>query len=335
MALVFDPSQTQMPAMGQVNVGQGPNYQQPGFMERIAQAWADPNVRQAVMTTGLNFMRSPGYGQNGWDVAANSLGMGMQTLEALRTRDRQRALEAEDRKIKEDQRNKENTRGDRQVAVSEKNADTTSRSTDATIGNLTSDNTRLDKTLDETIRHNKAMEGVYAQNAGSTRIKADTYAAGGGKTAAEIEKVNRMKAYFMKQDPNLSAEDADKKAIDYVASTKGKTPRQQVLDAYKAKAAAWMEMQYDPLAQPTPEQVEQWRQEAIAEVKMADSAGTDITNNSGVIVRPGAKPAAGAPQERDAMTEQKINKWKTAGGTPAQIKQLLINEGLNPAIYGY
>lgn len=356
MALVFDPSQTQFPQI-QIPAGQGPNMG-PGFLGNIAQAWQDPNVRQAVLSTGLNLMRSPGYGQNGWDVAANSLQTGMGTLQSLRERDRQRALEAEDRKIKEEQRGIENKRGDRQVSVQEKNAQTSATNVEGDAKNKDAQLKHAEKQLEEAIRHNKSSEEIAKLRALADNIRATTYAGGGGRTPAEIEKLNRLKAFYKKQNPELSDEEADKQAMDYLSTSKGKSPRQLVIDAYTKKAQSWLEQQFDPTAQPTPEMRETWKKQAMEEVKFAEEAGADVTATRGSISRgspatgtpPAASPAtrsgtpstapaaastAGASTAPDPFIQRQIEIWKTGGGTPDQIKLLIQKQGGDPAAYGY
>lgn len=47
----------------------------------------DPNLRMAMLTTGLNLLRSPQAGQNNFDVFANATTTGVGTLDQLRQRD--------------------------------------------------------------------------------------------------------------------------------------------------------------------------------------------------------------------------------------------------------
>jgi hypothetical protein len=57
----------------------------------------DPNFRMALMTTGLNLLRTPERGQSSFDVFADATTTGVGTLDQLRTRDR--AEGREDQKI--------------------------------------------------------------------------------------------------------------------------------------------------------------------------------------------------------------------------------------------
>src|SRR5690242_11466577 len=88
----------------------------PAVIEQRKSGWKqwlsqlnDPNTRAAIMQTGLGMMRSPSYGQNGWDVASQALGAGVSTLERLRERDRTLALAADERAKRDAQQQVENT----------------------------------------------------------------------------------------------------------------------------------------------------------------------------------------------------------------------------------
>lgn len=334
--------------------------QRKGGWRAWLQQMNNPNTRAALMQTGIGMMKSPGYGQNGWDTASQALSSGVSTLQNLRERDRILELAAAERAKKDTQQGVENTRADRSVAVGESNAQTASRAADANIANSQADNARGDKTLTETERHNKAMEGVYGRNADANNTRANNV---GTHTAAEIEKINRLKKYYMDKE-GLDELSADKKAMDYVSTAKGKSPRQLVIEAYQKKVSQWMENQFDPTAQPTPEQVDKFKKDAISEVRLAEEAGQEISNNSGTINRPGTTPSTppgspavpgttpasspsgmapapgtmprvAIPGQKDALTERQINIWKSAGGTPQQINALLTKQGIDPKTYGY
>jgi hypothetical protein len=317
---------------------------------RILEQWQDPNVRSAVMQTGLGLMQSPSFGQSGFDVAANALNRGVTTLQGLRERDRLLAEEKAERDRKIIQQGAENVRADRQVATgergaatSERNAATQERSVTAQIEQGVASGSRGDRALSETIRHNQASEAIDATRAAADATRANAYSTGrAGKTAAEIEKLNRLQKYYM-QTEGLDEVAADKKAFDYFATSKGKSPRQLVIDSFHKKAQMWYENQFDPDAKPTPELREQWKREAIEEVRTAEEAGQDVTNTRGVINRPtpGAPAAPAAPAEPvvsttpNPATDRSIAKWKAAGASPDQIKILIAQGGEDPKIYGY
>lgn len=333
---------------GPTQINYGPERLPPEELEKrktgwkaLLAKWDDPNVRAAVVQTGLGLMKSPSYGQSGWDVGANALQAGVGTLQSMRERDRLLAEQAAERKKKETQQEIENKRGERQVSATEKNAATQARQVDSTIAANQAAGTRADRELTEKERHNKETEKADLLRAEAARVAA----AGGGKghkTSAEIEKINRLKAYYKQKNPSLTDEDVDKMAIDYVANSKGKPPRQLVVEAYQAKAKQWYDQQFDPTASPPPELQQQWKNEAIEEIRSLEAAGQAITNKEGVVPRPGGTPpavsaptAATAPGTPNPATTRSIELWKSKAATPEQIKILIAAGGENPSIYGY
>ena len=88
------------------------------FMEKMK----DPNFKQAALQTGMGMMRSPGIGQNNFDVAGSALQGGLNTLTSLREADRMRGIQEEDRRVAAEQRQNqatqqgvENTNKERQL----------------------------------------------------------------------------------------------------------------------------------------------------------------------------------------------------------------------------
>lgn len=312
--------------------------------QALLDQWHDPNVRSAIVQTGIGLMRSPQYGQSGWDVGANALQAGVGTLEQLRERDRLTAEKNATIARNQAQTGIENKRADTQVATSQQNAATQSRNVDAQIANEQASAARGDKTLAETTRHNKASEVNDASKAAAANTAANARSAGrAGKTSAEIEKINRLGAYYKQQNPDLSDQDADKMAIDYVTNSKGKPPRQMVVEAYQAKAKQWFDQQFDPNATPPPDMVEKWKKDAVDEIRSLEGAGQAITDHTGQINRPGQAPAAPAappaaavvPSTPHPATLRSIDAWKAKGGTPEQIKILIATGGEDPKLYGY
>jgi hypothetical protein len=278
-------------------------------------------------------MKSPGYGQSGWDTASNALQGGVQTLERLRERDRLVALAAQERAKKDAQQEVVNTRENRQVANQE-------RGTTASIEQSKTAGDRADKALAETTRHNTASEANDRIRAEADKNKADKYNTGGGRTPTEIEKINRLKKYYIEKE-GMDEVSADKRAIDYVATAKGKSPRQLVIEAFQKKVQTWMENQFDPTATPTPEQVKQFKEDAISEV-LAEEAGREITDQRGAIDRPDtAVPSPGSTAvppvqgQKDPLIERNIAVWVQGKGTPQQIRKMLLARKVDPKLYGY
>jgi hypothetical protein len=72
------------------SVGGGLKEAWKGYIQRLQN---DPNLRMAIMQTGIGLMQSKQMGQNNWDIAGNALNRGVSTLELMRERDRKKAEE--------------------------------------------------------------------------------------------------------------------------------------------------------------------------------------------------------------------------------------------------
>lgn len=68
------------------------------FRQRLQQ---DPNLRMALLTTGLNMLRTPPIGQTGFDTFADAAVTGVETFDALNQRTRTQGLEDRDREFRE------------------------------------------------------------------------------------------------------------------------------------------------------------------------------------------------------------------------------------------
>lgn len=87
------------------------------FQERLKQ---DPNLQMALLTTGLNLLRTPQPGQSGFDVFADAATTGVGTLDQLRQRDKSAA-----RQVTQDQLAERRVGAAEQgVAISGQNAET-------------------------------------------------------------------------------------------------------------------------------------------------------------------------------------------------------------------
>jgi len=323
----IDPNSLTVPPIGPV---EGPELEQrkSGWKNFLTQL-NDPNVKSAIAQTGMGLMRTPGYGQSGWDTASQALQSGVGTLQALRERDRLLAQAAADRAAKEAQQTTSNKLNERQAATSERNAATQERQVESSAQQNANANNRAGFALEENIRHNKETEKNAAEMAKAANTRATTASSGrNGKTSAEIEKINRLQKYYMAQ--GMDELEADKKAIDYVSNSKGKPPRQLVIESIQSKAKQWFDSQFDPNAQLPPELLEKFKQEAIAEVKMADEAGRDITDSA---IAPPVVPSVTA--SKDPMVVRKINKWVESKATDEQVNELLRKQGVDPKLYGY
>ncbi len=312
----------------------GPELEQrkAGWREALSQ-WNNPNMRQAIMQTGIGLMRSPNYGESGWDVAANALTSGVGTLEKLNERDRQRKMQQEAIARAQAQQAVENARGDRQVAATEKNAATQEKSVTGQIAANQASGMRLDTQLTETERHNRAEEENARNKTANDAKRATAYAAGrAGKTAAEIEKINRLQKYYMDKE-GLDEATADKKAIDFVTTSNNKTQSQVAADLYKNKLTLWSQ-NFDNIGKaPSAKELKAMKEEAM----MESGEFFRTENTTGPIKRPeipGAAPTAATPQA-NPQTQQKIQKWLSMKATPEQIKIMIAAGSEDPKLYGY
>lgn len=80
------PTAAPAPAPDQLNLWQK-------FNERLKQ---DPNLRMALLGTGLNLLRTPQPGQSGFDVFADAATQGINTFDQLNQRDRTQEIEMQE-----------------------------------------------------------------------------------------------------------------------------------------------------------------------------------------------------------------------------------------------
>ena len=82
------------------------------FRQKLA---SDPNLRMALLTAGVNMMRTPEMGQTGFDVFADAAGTGIGTLDQLRQRDKSERNEASDRQFTRESTGRQLDQGDRRI----------------------------------------------------------------------------------------------------------------------------------------------------------------------------------------------------------------------------
>lgn len=90
------------------------------FKERVQN---DPNLRMALLTAGSNMLRTPEFGQSGFDVFANAAGTGIQTLDQLRQRDFRQGERQGDREFEQGATTRRLEQGDRQLGQGEERID--------------------------------------------------------------------------------------------------------------------------------------------------------------------------------------------------------------------
>jgi len=214
--------------------------QNKGLWRNFLSRLDDPNVRQALLVTGINLLRSPQYGQNSGDIAANALTAGVGTLQQLRERERAQKNLEQQRADTQAQRTVENQQGQQRIDIS--------RSQQQTYGEQVRQQGAASERLDtreaaqsaETARHNRATEANQRLAAMADMARAKAYAAGGtGKTPQDIQKINILAAHYM-QTEGLDETSAKAKAVMVVDSTgTAKSPGEQARMLYQERLKAW------------------------------------------------------------------------------------------------
>lgn len=124
------------------------------FQQRLQQ---DPNLRMALLTTGLNMLRTPEPGKTGFDTFADSALTGVQTLDALRQRDVAAEAQARDEK-----------REDRKIDIADETLDVRREGITQESNQFEARMKHAQEQLAETTRHNKATEKNQGSAASST-----------------------------------------------------------------------------------------------------------------------------------------------------------------------
>lgn len=121
------------------------------FMQRLDQ---DPNLRMALLSTGLNLLKDPNPGSSGFDQFANSALTGVQTLDTLRQRESGQQIQA-----------RQEDRADRRVDLQEEGLDVQRESLGQRRRSFDERMNIARDRLDETKRHNRAIERPSAAGA--------------------------------------------------------------------------------------------------------------------------------------------------------------------------
>jgi len=138
---------------------------QPGLWRKFQQKLVtDPNFRMALLTTGLNLLKTPPFGQSGFDQFANASLAGVGTLDQLRQRD----LENERLGRTENLAERRTVATEANAATSAQNAETNAARLEATSANFASNLKLAQDRLTEFTRSNKAKEANTASTGGST-----------------------------------------------------------------------------------------------------------------------------------------------------------------------
>lgn len=330
------------PAMGMQAPTQpaGNVEQNKGLWRNFLAQFSDPNFRAAMGATGRGLMQSPQVGQSGWDVASMALGTGVDTLRALREQDRLKKLQEEDRKIKESQRVIENTRSNRQVGVSERNAEIYGRAVDQQGDASLRSDANTDAALAETTRHNKASEAIDAARAAADQTRASFYSTG-GKDPADVTKIKLLARDYMANKGMDETTAFAQATRDIELNSKTKDAGGLVQSMYETRVKAYMNSIEGLKTPPTKEMLAQMLNDSINDAirvkKVADAEKGMVTPP--IQQRPGEAVGTidrtGGGGEQKPATLAKIEAAKARGINPGAIREAIIAAGENPANYGY
>lgn len=290
----------------------------------------DPNFRQAVMQTGLQLMKSPQRGQSGWDVASNALSTGVSTLQGLREHDRQIALQTADRAKAESQRQTTNALEARKVGTGEQNAAIYGQQVAGQVGAEKATASRGERQLTEAQRSNMSEEQIKRYEAETKRLHEKNLAAGtGGKTPADIQKINMLAAQYISQGMDDVA--AHAKAVeDLSLAAKAKTPGEHARLLYQTKIQAYANsiegMKHPIDANKAATLMDESIHEAMQFQQLDKSgrgAGIPTTATTGPI------------QRTNPDTVKNIEAAKVRKLPPDQIRSAIAAGGEDPTLYGY
>ncbi len=149
------------------------------FMQKLR---SDPNLRMALLQTGIGMQRTPDFGKNQFDVFADSAQGGIQTLDALRQRDT--ATEAGLRG---------ESREERQIDIQEQSLGVREQQLEQSQRNFEASLEQSRQRMEEAQRHNKVTEATSAS---------------GQDTGAERER-NVIVGLLQESQPELYGEDVD------------------------------------------------------------------------------------------------------------------------------
>jgi hypothetical protein len=222
----------------------------------------DPNLRQAVLATGIGLLRSPQYGQNSGDIIANALGSGVNTLQSLRNMDYARNQATQARTDKLGQQKIENEQRGRQIAVAEAGQRTNEAGQRSTETNQQAIRENATAVTRETERHNRANEEIDRTRAEAERTRANAYTGSGTRIPAEVQKINMLAAQYMTE--GMDETSARAKAVMVVDSSRGATsPGEQAMNLFNNSIKNWQNDLSNFGKQLTREQLQQMQQDAI------------------------------------------------------------------------
>lgn len=289
----------------------------------------DPNFKQAVLQTGLNLMKGPAPGQNGWSLAGQALGTGVDTLQMMREKDRLQGIQEQERNLRtEDTRSQIRTRN----TGAQNETARTGAYVDSVKDTSQQGSKRLElaaKELDETIRHNKAGEGNDAKR---NAAYATAASGGGSNPSADVVKIQNLTEQYKLR--GLSDVDAKAKATREVMTTgKNTSAGAQLRELVQQKFNMWSSAADNMFKSPPPELQQQWIDSSKKEILSVTRQGDAMSD--------AANPPEGGPSavgvlkpSVDPVMDQVVM-LRTRGFPPEKIKELLVQDGHDPTKYGY
>jgi len=259
-----------------------------GFLSTLK---TDPNMRMALIQTGIGMMRSPRMGENGWDVAGEALGRGVMTLDQLRQRDKEgREKEEKERFQREQEAARtgayvEGTQA--QVGESKARVKTAQEKAQREADEFEYEKTqreRAEKLVDEQIRSEHALASQRMASAQRERALAANVGKEGGTGGGSRRPTNLEYAVEILMDDYVSQgfteEQARVKALREYNSKK--TSVFEELNKYKSTAA---EIAGIDLLKMTPEEKVAWEQKVENDFYELKKREMEINQQQGVVDR--------------------------------------------------
>lgn len=319
-----------------------PAQTQPGFVGRLLQNFNDPNFRQALTLTGAQMMRTPGYGQNFGDIAANALSTGVTSLQQLRAQQAAEAL-----REREAQR-AERTTGAYVEATGEQTTTSKERRAREAEEAAYAKGQRPVMEMRAANAETRAGEGARAevelkgaqarrQDAESRYLDRDRPGgarggAGGGRQPQDIQKIEMLSRKY--QADGLDKVAADARAVEVLDLQKAvKTPGELAQTLYTEKLRAW-QADIGNLGKPLdPNVARGLLDDAIKETM--ELSRIDVASQGPV--RSGADPTNPATGMRilDPRIQALVLQAKERNHPPEKIREALISAGADPSLYGY
>lgn len=279
--------------------GMPPTQQAPPNVEQNKSLWrsfldrmdSDPSLRQSLLMMGAGMLRSPSFGQNGWDVLSNSVAQGMQTYQSGRANAAQQALAERGVVVQERRAGTEEKataanidQGNRGAAVAEQNAATNRMEAESRVTTNAAqvELGKMKQELDRELGTKKLQIEQQQADADTTRAGAyRSFYAGGGKGAGggnpgqNVLLVQMRAKALMAQDPTLTEDQAILQAQQFVLddSKHSSTPAEIAERMFKSSYTMWAGNLDNMGKTPPTELQKQWLEDAKNYAKQFSQLG--------------------------------------------------------------